>query len=117
MASIFTLGVLMGTTILAEKPSSFAPKPTACPWLPADAVMTPLAFSSGVRCRSLFRVPLILKEWVAWWFSSFRYMLALQSSLRYFERFRGIALTYGAMVFCAFSMSWMVTMAITLKDR
>ncbi len=57
----------------ASTPASRAAHATAWPWLPALAVTTPAACSSGVRSAILLTAPRILKAPVRWRFSAFRW--------------------------------------------
>ena len=57
--------------IVASAPASRAAQATAWPWLPALAVTTPAACSSGVSGAILLTAPRILNAPVRWRFSAF----------------------------------------------
>ena len=65
MPSRFTCGHGVGTITVAGMPSRAAASATPCPWLPADAVTTPRARSSGAMRESLSAAPRSLNEPVA----------------------------------------------------
>ena len=66
-------GVCFGMTIVALMPRRFAASATPCAWLPADAAITPRAFSSSVNFAILLYAPRTLKEPVICKFSGLIY--------------------------------------------
>ena len=61
-ALILIKGVVLGITITALMPILLAPSATPCAWLPAEAAITPLDFSSSFNLLKRLYAPLSLNE-------------------------------------------------------
>ena len=90
MCSIFTVGVSRGMTITTGTPSRWPWYESPCAWLPADAAMTPRAFSPSVSCSSLFSAPRSLKAAVNCRFSNFTHTSAPEILDKVREKRQGV---------------------------
>ena len=66
-------GVWRGMTMTALIPKRWAASATPCAWLPADAAITPHAFSASVNLEILLYAPRNLKDPVRCKFSGLIY--------------------------------------------
>ena len=108
MAFSFWGFTLSGTQTTALTPRSLLTYAIANPWLPDEAVMTPLLRSWSLRESSLFSAPRILKTLIGWKHSSLRKTSLPRLSEILGENSRGVGGMYFLIRPSAASMSLMV---------
>ena len=91
--------------MVASTPASRAAQATACPWLPALAVTTPAARSSGPSVETRLTAPRILKDPVRCRFSAFSHTGRPESRLSVSEEETGVTRAMPSRRCCAASMS------------
>mmetsp|Transcript_72229 Transcript_72229/g.150893 ORF Transcript_72229/g.150893 Transcript_72229/m.150893 type:complete len:375 (+) Transcript_72229:474-1598(+) len=84
-------GVTVGMAMIALQPRNLALMATPCAWLPAEAVMMPLASCSEERCEIMLYAPLILKENTGCMSSRFTRSLFFTRSDNRGMRLRGVS--------------------------
>ncbi len=87
--------------ITARIPNFFAIYATLKPKLPVENVVIPRSFSISVKLKILFAAPLILKEFVVFKFSSFKYTFLPVKPDKDSEYIRGVRLEKGVILLFA----------------